>query len=72
VISGTGKLSVGREEYSVDSDQVLYLPPGQPHSLKLSPVEKADKAVVLQFLAGPAAASTPAVTPAKPTAPKPR
>jgi mannose-6-phosphate isomerase-like protein (cupin superfamily) len=72
VISGTGKLTVGSEEYPVESDQILYLPPGQPHSLKLSPVEKADRAVVLQFLAGPAAASAPAATPAKPNSPKQR
>jgi len=50
VLSGSGKLTVGSEEYPVVSDQILYLPPAQPHAIKLNPVEKMDKAVVLQFL----------------------
>ncbi len=73
VISGTGKLTVGSEEYPVASDQILYLPPGQPHSIKLNPAEKTDKAVALQFLTGVSTASSaPAVAPAKGTGVKPR
>jgi mannose-6-phosphate isomerase-like protein (cupin superfamily) len=70
VISGSGKLMVGSEEYPVASDQILYLPPGQPHAIKLSPVEKTDKAVALQFLAGGPAA--PTVVPPKASGNKPR
>lgn len=71
VISGSGKLMVGSEEYPVASDQILYLPAGQPHSIKLSAVEKADKAVALQFLAGGNTQTAPAA-PAKTPGPKPR
>jgi quercetin dioxygenase-like cupin family protein len=72
VISGLGKLTVGSEEYPVASEQILYLPPGQPHALKLSPVEKADKAVAVQFLAGGSAQTTPPVTAPAKASPKSR
>jgi quercetin dioxygenase-like cupin family protein len=73
VISGSGKLTVGSEEYPVASDQILYLPSGQPHTLKLSPMEKTENAVALQFLAGGSATGmAPAASPARATGTKPR
>ena len=55
-VAGQGKLSVGSEEYPFGSESVLYLPAGQPHTIKFIAAEKSDKTekpekiVVVQFL----------------------
>jgi quercetin dioxygenase-like cupin family protein len=78
MVTGEGKLSVGREDYPFASDSVLVLPAGQPHAIKFI-TERSDKAeklpekvMAVQFLTSARAAgavpspSSPAVAPTKP------
>jgi len=70
LVSGGGKLTVGSEEYPLASDEVLYLPAGQPHAIKFTAGEKSDKVVAVQFLTsarapGVAPNPSPATAPTK-------
>jgi quercetin dioxygenase-like cupin family protein len=72
VAAGEGKLRVGSEDYPFGSESVLYLPAGQPHSIKFNAVEKTDKtdnrSVAVQFLTA-ARATGPAAGASAPTKP---
>ncbi|MDB4980384.1 MAG: Cupin 2 conserved barrel domain protein [Myxococcales bacterium] len=81
VLSGGGELTIGSEKMPFGPDEAIYIPEGQPHSVKFT---GPDKTLMLQLYApaGPeqrfkVAAPTPPMTnttkpPGKPTAPAPK
>lgn len=51
VVDGAGKLTVGSEVMPFESDSLLFVPAGQPRSVKFTTPEKLDKDIVLQIIA---------------------
>jgi quercetin dioxygenase-like cupin family protein len=58
VIQGAGKLTVGREVVPFGPEELLFIPAGQPRSVRFTTPERVERVRVLQIIA-PAGAMTP-------------
>jgi mannose-6-phosphate isomerase-like protein (cupin superfamily) len=61
IIEGAGKLTVGSEVMPFESDSLLFVPAGQPRSIKFTTPEKLEKDIVLQVVS-PAPGQKPKAT----------